>query len=100
MLLGGLSDGCDVAAAALATDPMPYPDIDPNHIAEHVIPSFLKVWPVWLLWAGLSLLGLVAGHLWLASSVGDAAATARKWSWITRGLFLLIAVFWITLFVH
>ena len=24
-------------------------------------------------------------------SAGDAAATARKWTWITRGLFLLIA---------
>jgi hypothetical protein len=92
--------GATWRAAALASDPQVFPGIDPSHYAEHMLPSLQKVWPVWLVFAGVSAVVLAGVHFWLSRTADDAAATARKWTWITRGLFVSIAVLWTVLFVH
>jgi tetratricopeptide (TPR) repeat protein len=46
--------------AALAADPVPFDSVDPDGEAEQVISSTGKIWPTWLLFAGLS-----AAMVWL-----------------------------------
>ena len=40
--------------AALAADPVPFGNIDRDGMAEKVIPSVAKVWPMWLIFGGFS----------------------------------------------
>jgi Flp pilus assembly protein TadD len=92
--------GATWQSAVLATDPIAYPNLDPDGIGERVGTSLQKVWAMWLMFAGLSGLVVLGCWRWLAQSAGDAAATARKWTWIGRGTFLLIAVVWTAMFLH
>jgi hypothetical protein len=52
--------------AALAADPVPFGNFDRDNMAERVLPSLLKIWPIWLIFAGVSLLILLLCHRWLA----------------------------------
>ena len=52
--------------AALATAPVPLANIDPDGQAEQVTASLAKVWPAWLLFAGISAAGVWLCGRWLA----------------------------------
>jgi cytochrome c-type biogenesis protein CcmH/NrfG len=48
--------------AALAADPVPIDSMDEDGMAEQVVPSVGKVWPMWLIFGGIS-----AATVWLCS---------------------------------
>ncbi|HEY4761322.1 MAG TPA: hypothetical protein VIH42_12135, partial [Thermoguttaceae bacterium] len=52
--------------AVLAADPIPFGNLDRDGMAERVIPSLLKIWPMWLIFAGVSLAILLLCNRWLA----------------------------------
>ena len=109
--------------AALAADPIPFGNIDRDGLAEHVLPSVSKVWPMWLIFAGLASAIVFFCGRWLNvnrrpltpphGNGGDLAGAAGwletllappgpypRWAGLTRLLFVLIAVFWAALFLH
>jgi tetratricopeptide (TPR) repeat protein len=52
--------------AALAADPAPFANADRDRYGEQVIPSVEKVWPMWLLFGGMSAATVWFGRRWLA----------------------------------
>ncbi len=52
--------------AALAADPVPFGNLDPDGMAEQTTASIGKVWPMWLIFGGLSAAIVWIGHRWLA----------------------------------
>ena len=103
--------------ARLATDPVPFGNLDPDGIAERVSTSLLKVWPLWLIFAGISSAVLVFCKRWLSGEKPtgcfdqqspfrflrvyfDPAVPHGRWVGLSRLLFALIAVFWVVLFFH
>jgi hypothetical protein len=113
--------GATFLPAALAGDPIPFSDFDPYGTAERVVPSVLKVWPMWLMFAGASVAILLLCRRALAGgifrrSIGQGLPTDRavrfiglflrppgplgEWVGLTRILYILIAFFWTALFLH
>ena len=138
----------------LAADPVPFGNVDPDGMVEEVVPAVGKVWPMWLLFGGISAAAVWLGSRWLAGgkprgpnqqkspsgqpnagavrtfskrrlkrvrhpptpplrqardfgrSVGwlktllEPPGPHGRWIGLTRVLFGLIAVFWLTLFLH
>jgi len=111
--------------AVLAAEPVPLSTMDQDGLAEQVLPCVEKIWPRWLIFAGVSGLILLVGCRWLAG--GQARGPSRqetpseppaaqaigvlrsfldppgphgRWRGLTRVLFLLMAVFWAALFLH
>jgi tetratricopeptide (TPR) repeat protein len=62
--------------AALAADPVPFGNIDPNRQAGQVLPAMAKVWPMWLVFAGASAAMVWLCRRWLGG--GDAGGAIRQ----------------------
>ena len=93
--------GATWCAAALANDPVPFGNFPPDGPTEHVVPSILKVWPFWLLFAGVSVAAILVCRRWLTSGdVLAAGSHAPALAALAHVMFGLIAVFWISLFLH
>jgi tetratricopeptide (TPR) repeat protein len=52
--------------AALAADPVPFSNVDQDRLAEEVLPSVGKVWPVWLAFAAVSAVMVLVASRWLS----------------------------------
>jgi hypothetical protein len=120
--------GATLLPAALAADPVPFGSFDRDGLAERVVPSVLKIWPMWLIFAGTSFMIILLSRLWLETpSPGvpllrrssaevkhgpllsvrqailhfiDPPVPNGRWLGITRVAFALIAIFWTVLFIH
>ena len=64
--------------AALAADPVPLANVDPDGEAEQVIPSLGKVWPAWLIFAGISAAAVWLCGRWLADGELPGSGTASQ----------------------
>jgi tetratricopeptide (TPR) repeat protein len=60
------SAGATWRPAALASDPLPFGNVDQDQLAEQVIPSLGKVWPIWFVFAGASAVMIFVAGRWLS----------------------------------